>query len=75
MALDPKENYKDIKENIQKERRSFLKKTAYAVPSIVALGQLARPTVTSAGDSGFDDRNGPFNGGGFGGNGNGPGGQ
>ena len=73
MALDPKENHKDIQDNNQKERRSFLKKTAYAVPSIVALGQLVRPTVASAGASAFDDREGP--GGGFDGNGFGPGGQ
>lgn len=74
MPLDPKENHKDTKKEIQKERRSFLKKTVYTVPSIVALGHLVRPTVASAVDSGFDDRDGPFNGGGFGGNGAGPGG-
>lgn len=44
MALDSKENHKDIKDNVQKERRSFLKKTAYAAPALIVLGQLARPT-------------------------------
>jgi len=44
MALDPKKNYNDIKNEMQKERRSFLKKTVYAAPGLIALGQLARPT-------------------------------
>lgn len=45
MALNPKENAKD---NVQKERRNFLKKTVYAAPSLIVLGQLAHPTQSKA---------------------------
>ena len=48
MDLDPKENHKDKKNKIQKERRSFLKKTAYAAPALIVLGQLAKPTSAQA---------------------------
>lgn len=51
MALHPKENHKEEKDKMQKERRSFLKKTAYAAPALIALGQLARPTQSMAADS------------------------
>ncbi len=55
MALDTKKNHNDIKNEIQNERRSFLKKTAYAAPGLIALGQLARPTNLMAdGNSGSD---------------------
>jgi len=33
----------------QKERRSFLKKTVYAAPTLVALGALMKPTESEAG--------------------------
>lgn len=49
MALDSKENHEEIKNEIQKERRSFLKKTAYTAPTLMIMGQLARPTSSSAG--------------------------
>ncbi len=48
MALDPKEIHEDIKDKTQKERRSFLKKTVYAAPVLIVLGQLARPTKAEA---------------------------
>jgi len=48
MALDPKENHNKVKDKIQKERRSFLKKTAYAAPSLIVLGQLTCPTSAKA---------------------------
>lgn len=48
MALDPKEKYKYEKDEVQKERRSFLKKTMYSTPTIVALGGLLRPTQAKA---------------------------
>ena len=48
MALDLKKNNKDTKNKIQQERRIFLKKTMYAAPSIIALGQLIRPTNARA---------------------------
>lgn len=49
MALNTKENHKD-ENKTQKERRSFLKKTVYSAPSIIILGQLARPTRSNAFD-------------------------
>ncbi len=48
MALNPKENNIDKKDDMQKKRRSFLKKSAYAVPSLIVLGQLARPNSAKA---------------------------
>lgn len=48
MALYPKEKHKDIKDDMQKERRSFLKKTAYATPILIVLGQLTKPTNANA---------------------------
>lgn len=48
MALNTEENHKESEEKIQKERRSFLKKTAYAAPVLVVLGQLARPARAEA---------------------------
>ncbi len=49
MALDLKENHKEVQDKMQKERRSFLKKTAYAAPALIVLGQLARPNTAKAG--------------------------
>lgn len=70
MALDTDKNHNNIKNEEQKARRSFLKKTVYAAPSIMVLGQLARPTG-AVGASTIDDTDGPGggNGGGFGGGG------
>ncbi len=48
MAIDSKEKHKDIKTEMQKERRSFLKKSAYSVPVLVSMGALLRPTKTHA---------------------------
>ena len=39
---------KKMKEHVQKERRGFLKKAAYAAPTLVVMGQLARPTQSKA---------------------------
>jgi hypothetical protein len=47
MALEPKENHKNVDE-IQEDRRSFLKKAAYSAPALIALGQLARPARVEA---------------------------
>ena len=51
MALDSNKNYNDIKNEEQKARRSFLKKTVYAAPSILILGQLAGAVNANAGGS------------------------
>lgn len=48
MALDPKDKCTEKKNKMQKERRSFLKRTAYAAPSFIVLGQLARPNTVKA---------------------------
>lgn len=48
MALAAKENHEEAKKKMQKERRSFLKKTAYAAPALIVLGQLAGPTRANA---------------------------
>lgn len=37
------------KENKLESRRSFLKKAAYAVPTVVALGQITNPVKSVAG--------------------------
>lgn len=39
---------KDINSNVE-SRRSFLKKAAYSVPTIIALGQITTPIKSSAG--------------------------
>ncbi len=51
MALDLKESNKDTKNEIQKERRSFLKKAVYSAPAVISLGQLIRPVNVNALDS------------------------
>lgn len=48
MALDPKKIDTDKKDDMQKKRRNFLKKTVYRAPSLIILGQLARPTQSKA---------------------------
>ena len=48
MALDPKEKNIDKKDQMQKERRSFLKKAAYSAPALIVMGQLAKPTQSKA---------------------------
>lgn len=48
MDLDPKEKNIDKKDQMQKERRSFLKKAAYSAPALIVMGQLARPTSAHA---------------------------
>lgn len=48
MALDPKEKHKHEKDEMQKERRSFLKKAVYSAPGLIVLGQLVRPTKAKA---------------------------
>ena len=49
MALEPREDQQTNQNKIQKERRHFLKKAAYAAPTIVALGALTKPTESEAG--------------------------
>ncbi len=46
MALDLK--VKDAKDTTQKERRSFLKKAVYVAPTLIAMGQLTKPTRANA---------------------------
>jgi len=48
MAITSEEKHIDINDQIQKERRTFLKKTVYAAPSLIVLGQLVRPTQSKA---------------------------
>ena len=49
MDLDPKEKHK--KDEMHKERRSFLKKTIYSPPTVIALGGLLKPrNANAAGD-------------------------
>ena len=43
-----KKKHDDSVEKEQQERRGFLKKTAYAAPTLIAMGQLLRPTKTEA---------------------------
>ena len=45
MNKNLKEEYKS---KIQKERRGFLKKAAYAAPTLVIMGQLVNPTGAKA---------------------------
>ncbi len=52
MPLDKNENENEIKNKMQKERRGFLKKTAYAAPTLVALGGLIKPRKANAADFG-----------------------
>lgn len=53
--MDSKKNQNTSKDTIKGSRRSFLKKTAYTAPSLLALGTLARPTKSLAGDSNIPD--------------------
>jgi len=47
MSLNKREDENRKKE--RQKRRGFLKKTAYAAPTLIAMGQLLRPTETEAG--------------------------
>ena len=49
MSLEQENNTTTSKTNINIERRSFLKKTVYAAPTVVALGALMKPTESEAG--------------------------
>jgi hypothetical protein len=48
-------------ENKTQSRRNFLKKAAYAVPTVIALGQITNPTTAAAS---FVGKGKPSNGGG-----------
>lgn len=48
MASDKKGDYGNQEKKSQKERRNFLKKVAYSAPSLIALGQLVKPTSAHA---------------------------
>ncbi len=65
MALNPKEKHTDRKDEMQKKRRNFLKKSIYAAPSLFVLGSLSRPTqaMASAGGGGWDTSPGTLTGG------------
>lgn len=61
MALkNSKKNQNTSKDIIKNNRRSFLKKAVYTAPSLLALGSLARPTPSQAGESQI--ANGPYDG-------------
>ena len=47
-----KENPPEEATNTDVERRGFLKKAAYATPTLIALGQLVRPREAKAGFGG-----------------------
>lgn len=53
MDMIEKTRLNDLQENIseknRKERRSFIKKTVYAAPTLIALGTLMKPTSAQAG--------------------------
>ena len=49
MSLKQEEKLHTLKTVEQKERRSFLKKTVYAAPTLVAMGALTKPTESEAG--------------------------
>ena len=49
MGLKDREDQQTNQNKMQKERRHFLKKAAYAAPAIVALGALTKPTESEAG--------------------------
>ena len=49
MALKPQKTVNDKTENnIHKARRGFLKKSAYAAPTLIVLGGLLKPTKAKA---------------------------
>jgi hypothetical protein len=52
MDIDPREKQEHQKNKVQKERRDFLKKAAYAAPTLVIMGQLVNPTGAKAWDTG-----------------------
>jgi len=45
MSLDKEKLMKEAK---QKDRRSFLKKSVYAAPTLIVMGALMKPTRTKA---------------------------
>ena len=49
MSFKNEEKHKTTKQPEIESRRSFLKKAAYAAPTIVALGTLLKPTESEAG--------------------------
>lgn len=49
MSLNLDQKHKKVKIETDKERRSFLKKTAYAAPTLIVMGGLLRPTQIKAG--------------------------
>ena len=52
MAITPEERHIDKKDEMQKERRRFLKKTVYAAPTIIALGGMLKPNRANANEFG-----------------------
>jgi len=49
MSLKHEEKLQNAKNTEENERRTFLKKAAYAAPTVVALGALLKPTESKAG--------------------------
>ena len=43
-----KTEVKEIENQMQKERRGFLKRAVYVAPTLIVMGQLARPTQSKA---------------------------
>ena len=52
-----KESKEASEKKIKKERRTFLKRAAYAAPSLVVLGSLTRPLVANEIGSPIDPPN------------------
>jgi len=52
MVTDEKEIMRNTVDSVQKERRGFLKKTAYAAPTLIAMGTLMKPKSAKADDFG-----------------------
>ena len=46
---DKKKPLPSDEQNVQNDRRTFIKKAAYVAPTLMALGALSRPTDAKAG--------------------------
>ncbi len=49
MSLTQEQKNQEVKTTEENARRGFLKRAAYAAPTIVALGALTKPTESKAG--------------------------
>ncbi len=48
MDIGPEEKQGHQKDKVEKARRGFLKKAVYVAPTLIVLGQLARPARAKA---------------------------